>query len=196
MARPMRQGAVASVVLAPAAALLIEQRLEAAGIPGALGMFLREGAPFLFAAAHVLVEVVELATGVRLAAIAATGVKKDGPAHLLALPSHFLGGHGRSSDQGMHRDAQGCTGVHTPIHPHRLPAPARGRRSARLRRRPPDGVTTWRSAGASSAPPAGSRARRRSGSAMVVSLGRQPHAPSGFGQRKRTTPACRSRARR
>jgi len=102
MARPMRQGAVASVVLAPAAALLVEQRLEAARIPGALGMFLREGAPFLFAAAHVLVEVVELATGVRLAAIAATGVKKDGTAHLLALPSHFLGGHGRSSDQGVH----------------------------------------------------------------------------------------------
>jgi len=141
MARPMRQGAVASVVLAPAAALLIEQRLEAAGIPGALGMFLREGAPFLFAAAHVLVEVVELAAGARLAAIAATGVKKDGTAHLLALPSHFLGGHGRSSDQGMHRDAQGCTGMHrdaqvcTGVHrcahppstPNPPPAPARRR---------------------------------------------------------------------
>ncbi len=102
IARQVGQGAVAGVVLAPAPALLVEQRLDAARRPGALGVFLREGVRFLLAPAHFVLELIDLAAGTRLAAIEATGVEEEGPAHLLALPLHLVGGHRRGGNQGVH----------------------------------------------------------------------------------------------
>jgi hypothetical protein len=98
----VRKGAVAGVVLAPAPALLVEQRLDTARIPGALGVFLRESVAILLEPAHFVPEVVDLAAGTGLAAIEAAGVEEEGTAHLLAMPLQFVGGHCRGGDQGVH----------------------------------------------------------------------------------------------
>src|SRR5262249_22990263 len=94
IARQVSKRAIASVVPAPAAALLIQERLDAAGVPSVLGMFLREGVALSLEVPDLLVELVDLAAGARLTAIDATGVEEEGTAHLLALPLHLGGGHG------------------------------------------------------------------------------------------------------
>ncbi len=79
-----------------------KQRLDASGVPGALGVILGEGVSFPLVPVHLVLEVVDLAAGAGLASIEAAGVEKEGTAYLLALPLPLVGGHGGGGDQGMH----------------------------------------------------------------------------------------------
>jgi hypothetical protein len=102
IARQVSEGAIAGIVPAPAAAFLVEQCLDASGVPGALGVIFEEGVSFLLVPAHFVLQLVDLAAGARLASIEAADVQEEEPACLLTLLIPIGGCHCRGSDHGMH----------------------------------------------------------------------------------------------